>query len=142
MFKIRNSKKTAETKAATIPPASSVASASPDDHGIDQQDVFAKQDIPASVISAGVAPDLLPTPQPDAGLLSSTPAACHVSKLDQLAALLRQDGGASIAELCEALHWQAHSVRGAMAGSLKRKGHVISSQVVSGSRRYHITGAL
>ena len=33
--------------------------------------------------------------------------------------------GASLAELVAATGWQAHSVRGALAGSLKRKGHAI-----------------
>ncbi|MCB1372019.1 MAG: DUF3489 domain-containing protein, partial [Rhodobacteraceae bacterium] len=31
-----------------------------------------------------------------------------------------------------------HSVRGAMAGALKKKGHVISSEKQEGVRRYRI----
>ena len=34
--------------------------------------------------------------------------------------------------------WQTHSVRGALAGSLKRKGHVVTSDKVDGVRRYRV----
>jgi hypothetical protein len=60
------------------------------------------------------------------------------SKLDTLVALLRQPRGASIDELATATAWQKHSVRGALAGTLKKKGHVISSDVVDEVRRYRI----
>ena len=46
--------------------------------------------------------------------------------------------GASLAELVAATGWQAHSVRGALAGSLKRKGHAIVSEKLDGERRYRI----
>jgi hypothetical protein len=58
------------------------------------------------------------------------------SKLDRLEALLCTDAGASIAEMVEATGWQAHSVRGAMAGALKKRGLVITSEKVDGTRRY------
>ena len=60
------------------------------------------------------------------------------SKLDTLVALLRQPKGASIDELATAAAWQKHSVRGALAGTLKKKGHAITSDVVEGVRRYRI----
>jgi hypothetical protein len=60
------------------------------------------------------------------------------SKLDTLVTLLRQPNGASIDELATATAWQKHSVRGALAGTLKKKGHAISSEVVQGVRRYRI----
>ena len=41
------------------------------------------------------------------------------SKLDQIVALLSRPEGATLAELVAATGWQAHSVRGALAGSLK-----------------------
>lgn len=63
------------------------------------------------------------------------------SKLDTLVALLRQQTGASIDELASATAWQAHSVRGALAGTLKKKGHTVSSEVVKGVRRYRIAEA-
>lgn len=60
------------------------------------------------------------------------------SKLATLVMLLRQPAGATIEELAAATDWQKHSVRGALAGTLKKKGHVISSEVVDGVRRYRI----
>src|SRR5262245_32415398 len=49
------------------------------------------------------------------------PKAQPQSKLGQLEAMLRRPQGATIAQLVKALDWQAHSVRGAMSGSLKKK---------------------
>lgn len=63
------------------------------------------------------------------------------SKTARLLALLSSEGGATIAELSEATGWQAHSVRGAMAGTLKKKGHVVSSQKQDGVRRYRLGDA-
>lgn len=60
------------------------------------------------------------------------------TKLDRMITLLRQKKGASLEELCKATGWQAHSVRGAIAGSLKKKGHVITSEKIDGVRRYRI----
>jgi hypothetical protein len=63
----------------------------------------------------------------------------RVSKLGILAALLHTPEGASLAALCKATGWQSHSVRGAMAGALRRKGHVVnSSKAGDGVRRYRI----
>lgn len=58
------------------------------------------------------------------------------SRLDQLQHLLSRDDGASIAEMVKATGWQQHSVRGAMAGALKKRGLVITSQKLDGLRRY------
>jgi hypothetical protein len=63
------------------------------------------------------------------------------SKLGTLVALLRKPNGASIDELATATAWQKHSVRGALAGTLKKKGHAISSEIINGARRYRITEA-
>lgn len=43
------------------------------------------------------------------------------TKQAQLIAMLKRARGASIAEIAEALGWQHHTVRGAMAGALKKK---------------------
>lgn len=58
------------------------------------------------------------------------------TRLEQLQALLVRDGGASIAEMVEATGWQQHSVRGAMAGALKKRGLSITSDKIDGTRRY------
>ena len=60
------------------------------------------------------------------------------SKLDTLEKLLQRKNGASIAEMTEATGWQQHSVRGAMAGALKKRGHTIASEKIDGTRRYRI----
>lgn len=43
------------------------------------------------------------------------------SKQALVVAMLRRPEGASIAQICEATGWQAHTVRGTFAGSLKKK---------------------
>ncbi len=43
------------------------------------------------------------------------------SKQAQLIAMLRRTKGASIGEIAEAFSWQPHTVRGAIAGALKKK---------------------
>jgi hypothetical protein len=63
------------------------------------------------------------------------------SKLDQLVDLLQRPEGAGLADLASLTGWQAHSIRGAIAGSLKRKGHVVSSERIDGMRRYRIVVA-
>ena len=72
--------------------------------------------------------------------LPALPAVDSPSKLETILALLARPEGASLAELVAATGWQAHSVRGALAGSLKRKGHAIVSDKIDGERRYR-TGA-
>lgn len=62
-----------------------------------------------------------------------------LSKLDQVEGLLMGESGASIAEIMTATGWQQHSVRGAMAGALKKRGLTISSEKVNGVRRYRAT---
>lgn len=65
-------------------------------------------------------------------------AAKATSKLDQLVTLLRQPGGVDLATMMTATGWQAHSVRGALAGSLRKKGHQIISEKVDGLRTWRI----
>lgn len=62
-----------------------------------------------------------------------------VTKLGRLEAMLRRPAGATIQQLSKALDWQTHSVRGAIAGSLKKKGIKVSSeQPENGLRVYRI----
>ena len=76
------------------------------------------------------------TPSKAVAPAAAKPAA---TKLDRLVIQLSAPGGATLAALMAETGWQAHSVRGAMAGSLKKRGHAISSQKVDGVRRYTIT---
>lgn len=61
-----------------------------------------------------------------------------ISKLDTLQKLLKRKTGATIADMTRATGWQQHSVRGALAGAMKRRGHSITSDKVDGTRRYRI----
>ena len=64
------------------------------------------------------------------------------TKAAKIIGLLRRNNGATIAELAKATSWQAHSVRGFMSGTLKKKqGIQISSSQEDGKpRRYFIDG--
>lgn len=69
-------------------------------------------------------------------LLRPKPA---LGKLGAMVHLMSREQGAALHELCDATGWQAHSVRGALAGSLKRqRGYVIASEKTEGVRRYRI----
>lgn len=60
-------------------------------------------------------------------------------KLEMMVALLRRPEGARIDELQTATGWQAHSVRGAMSGALKKKqGLTIGSEKTEAGRVYRI----
>jgi hypothetical protein len=62
-------------------------------------------------------------------------------KLATIIAMLRRAPGASIVALCDATGWQAHSVRGAMSGALKKKlGLKVESTKRDGVRLYRIAG--
>ncbi len=102
-----------------------------------------------------VKPNLKANPKPDSKTAKpgkprprkakagpATPPAlpASASKLDRLAALLLRPSGASIAEMMSATEWQAHSVRGALAGALKRRGMTIASEKIDGVRRYRSGG--
>jgi hypothetical protein len=64
------------------------------------------------------------------------------TKQSRAIAMLRSDGGASIAALVEAMGWQRHSVRGFLAGVVrKRLGLKLESTKVDGCRIYRIMRA-
>lgn len=65
-------------------------------------------------------------------------AAKPSSKLDTLEKLLKRKNGATIAEMTRATGWQQHSVRGALAGAMKKRGHTITSDKADGTRQYRI----
>ena len=62
------------------------------------------------------------------------------SKQAQLIDMLKQPGGASIDEIVTAFGWQAHTVRGAIAGALKKKLglNVVSEKSEGRGRIYRI----
>jgi hypothetical protein len=62
------------------------------------------------------------------------------SKTATMLQLLRRPGGAALAELMAATEWQAHSVRGFLSGTLRKKMglKVESAESAAGERRYSI----
>ena len=80
---------------------------------------------------------------PEAPLQAPVVAPPTGSKLGTLAALISRPEGAMIDEIMQATGWQAHSVRGAISGTLKkRRGLEIVSEPVDGVRRYRIVGGV
>lgn len=66
------------------------------------------------------------------------------SKLDALISALGRTDGATISDLMETTGWQAHSVRGAISGNLKKKLNLgVTSGVIEGRGRvYRIAKAV
>ena len=69
----------------------------------------------------------------------ATPAA-RTTKQEQVLTLLSRPGGASIEDIMQATDWQMHSVRGFLAGTVKKKlGLTLTSTKLKGDvRRYRI----
>ena len=77
-------------------------------------------------------------PKVERSICAQSPKSTVPSKLDQIAEMLRREGGASICEIMAITGWQQHSVRGALAGTLKKRGLVIVSEKAADGRRYRI----
>ena len=61
------------------------------------------------------------------------------TKQEILIEMLRAEDGATIDEIVAATGWQAHTVRGAMSGALKKKlGLTITSEKVEGRGRAYV----
>jgi hypothetical protein len=64
-------------------------------------------------------------------------------KLGVLVNLLSRPEGATLVDMQAATGWQAHSVRGAIAGAIKKKlGHAVASEKQAEGRVYRIVEAL
>jgi hypothetical protein len=61
------------------------------------------------------------------------------SKTAQVVAMLQRKNGATLAEIMEKMGWQKHTVRGFMAGAMKKAGHIVESfKPEGGERTYRI----
>ena len=68
------------------------------------------------------------------------PKAVRTTKADTLIALMRADGGATAQVLAEAVGWQLHSVRGFIAGNLKKRTDLqVTATRIDGVTRYSVT---
>jgi Protein of unknown function (DUF3489) len=72
--------------------------------------------------------------------VQGNPRGERVTKQERMLTLLSQPEGASIAEMMQATNWQQHSVRGVLAGTVKRKlgFSLTSSKPEDGVRHYRI----
>ena len=94
-----------------------------------------------------------PDPNPDAAprarrgrkpkaLPAQAPRPVRGTKTDTVIAMLSRPQGASVDELMAATSWQRHSVRGALAGAVRKKlGAAVTSEVADGVRRYRVGAA-
>ena len=88
--------------------------------------------------SATEEPPLDPTPADASERTSSTRTPRAGTKQAALIAMLRAPDGATIEEITTATGWQAHTVRGAIAGALKKKlGLDVTSEKVEGRGRVY-----
>jgi hypothetical protein len=61
------------------------------------------------------------------------------SKTAQVVTMLQREGGATLAEIMEKMGWQKHTVRGFMAGAMKKAGYAVESfKPEGGERTYRI----
>jgi hypothetical protein len=61
------------------------------------------------------------------------------SKTAQVVAMLQRSNGATLAEIMEKMAWQKHTVRGFMAGAMKKAGYLVESfKSAKGDRTYRI----
>ncbi len=82
-----------------------------------------------------------PKAAPQAEIAQPAAPETKTSKIDQVVELLRRPQGATIEAMIAATGWQAHTVRGAMSGALKKKaGLTVTSDKVDGVRTYRIAG--
>ena len=55
--------------------------------------------------------------------------------------MLKRKNGATLAEIMEKMGWQRHTVRGFMAGAMKKAGYAVESfKSEKGERTYRING--
>jgi len=63
------------------------------------------------------------------------------SKTAEVVAMLQRKGGATLQEIMRKMGWQRHTVRGFMAGAMKKAGFPIESfKPEGGERKYRING--
>lgn len=96
-----------------------------------------------SVASKGASKKLMKPSGPHAASKRAVASSPLLSKTAACLALLQQDGGASLTELMSATGWQAHSVRGFLSGTVKKKLglRLTSSSDGDDIRRYRIAPA-
>jgi len=92
----------------------------------------------AGMRAVGVAPEAAPKRAPHTKAAGAPRKMREGSKQARLIEMLKRKEGASIEEFVEAFGWQPHTVRGAIAGALKKKlGLTVTSEKVDGRGRVY-----
>lgn len=82
-----------------------------------------------------------PIPVSCSDTTSTSPRTRATSKQAQVIALLQRPEGATISQICAATEWLSHTVRGAFAGTFKKKlGLIITSEKPAGGERIYRCG--
>ena len=89
--------------------------------GIDRRDEAEDAEADAAEAPANVQAEPKARPKSPKTKEPNAPRTRDGTKQAQLIAMLRRAKGATIDEVVEALEWQPHTVRGAIAGALKKK---------------------
>lgn len=91
--------------------------------------------------TASAAPALAITrKRAKAQVAGKSPTVPRLTKADIVIGLLARPTGATIAQMCEATGWQQHSVRGFLAGTVKKKaGVTLGSDKTDAGRIYRLT---
>ena len=88
----------------------------------------------AGLAAIGIEPDTAAAPEP----APKTRTPREGTKQATLIAMLRAPDGATIKEIMAATGWQSHTVRGVMAGALKKKlGLEVTSEKIEGRGRVY-----
>ena len=92
-----------------------------------------------TALSAAAAPARRPTHQSGSDPKPKKPD--HVSKQSQVIAMLQSPTGATIAAMMKATGWQQHSVRGFLAGVVRKRLKLrLDSKLVDDQRVYRLAG--
>ena len=96
---------------------------------------------PKTAAKAPVAPSRGRKSQKAAPLPPITSAARPGTKIARFLELLRTDDGVTIQEAAKALNWQAHTVRGAMSGVVRKKLRLnVERMPGDGTARFRLPG--
>lgn len=119
---------------STGPKEGSAKSSAPRRRNVTSATVIAKKP-PRSVVSKSERAAAAKMPPK-----ANEPNLEHVTKQERMLTLLSRREGASIAEMMQATDWQQHSVRGFLAGTVKKKlgFSLTTSKAVGDVRRYRI----
>lgn len=94
-----------------------------------------KKRVPPKTSSRKKQPTKTVAPEPE-----KMPTPSNHTKKDQVICLLKEPSGASLPDLMKASGWQAHSVRGFISGTVKKRLGlaIVSETAADGIRRYRI----